>query len=217
MNFKQTVRILLLILTVNLAIAQDKTKHNYEICNSLFSLELKKNFDKNFNDSFILKKELSYAYYIDSKTMQNVKLEFKNSNLIDCVPYQYVLKYQLVDDEFNIIHSFNINFLYRNGLLELERLGNFKDFFTPYSLVVEKKLINVSRAKQIAKDNGFNSTSYELDYEKKEGTNEYKNFKPKIIWSFKELVKNEKENYYKVILINAKNGRVLKKYEEFQM
>jgi hypothetical protein len=94
MNFKQTLKILLSILTVNLAFAQDKIKHNYEICNSLFSLELKKNFDKNFNDSFILKKELSYAYYIDSKTMQNVKLEFENSNSIDCVPYQYVLKYQ---------------------------------------------------------------------------------------------------------------------------
>jgi hypothetical protein len=94
MNFKQTLKILLSILTVNLAFAQDKIKHNYEICNSLFSLELKKNFDKNFNDSFILKKELSYAYYIDSKTMQNVNLEFENSNSIDCVPYQYVLKYQ---------------------------------------------------------------------------------------------------------------------------
>jgi hypothetical protein len=106
------MKILFFLLTVNLAIAQDNTKHNYEICNSLFSLELKKNFDENFNDSFIFKKELSYAYYIDSKTMQNVKLEFENSNLIDCVPYQYVLKYpapQSVQNKYPMKSSANVS------------------------------------------------------------------------------------------------------------
>jgi hypothetical protein len=208
------MKVLLFLLTVNLAIAQSKTKFAFDVCDSKFFFEVNKYFNKEVRDHFILKKDLSYSYYIDSYTKQNIELDFENSDTIECVPYQYVLKYDLVDHEMNVIQSFYIDFIYKNGLLEMENLGDLEAFFKPYTLVVEKKLIQINQAIQIAIKHGYKPVHYELDYEKKVASNNYKKFKPKIIWTLKELFNDEtkKYSYYRVIEINAKNGKVLREY-----
>lgn len=204
-------KVLFFLLTINIIFAQDKVIYDYEICNSLFSMELEKNFENRISEKFIFNKNHSYSYYIDFDTKQNVKLSFEDSKSTSCIPYQYVLNYELVDEKLNILKSFNISFSYNNGLLQMESLGNFKNFFKPYILVLNNKIISVQKALSIAKKNGYNINSFSLDY--------YNTNRSKIVWILKELVHDEegKELFYKVILISGRNGRVLKKYEEFRL
>jgi hypothetical protein len=201
--------VLLFFLNVNLMFAQYNIEYAYTVCNSIFLMELNRNFDKQISEKFVLNKELSCAYYIDFDTKLNIKLEFRDSKNSNCVPYQFVLNYHLIDEESNVIQSFNISFFYKDGILQMDSLANLKDFFRPYTLLIENKLISLNKALLIAVNKGYRATLFELKY--------YNFNKRKVIWAIKELVKNEKnlELYYKVILINAKNGKVLKEYQEF--
>ncbi len=205
---KTTLTLLFFLLNINLVFSQYKVEYDYKVCNSSFLMVLNRSFDKEISEKFIFNKEKSYAYYIDFETKQNVKLDFGNSKNIACVPYQYVLNYQLIDDESNVIRSFNISFFFKEGSLEMENLGNFKDFFSPYTLVIEKKLISLNTAMRIAENKNYKISTYDLE--------NYRKNQSKIVWIFKEPVKYKdgSDFYNRVIVINAKNGKILEEYEE---
>lgn len=203
--------LILLLLSINLLSAQPNIDYGYKVCNSSFVMELKRNFGSEISEKFIFNIEKSYSYYIDFDSKQNIKLESSKLNSITCTPYQYVLNYQLIDDESNIIRSFNISFIYKDGSLQMENLGDFKDFFSPYTLVIEKKLISLTKAIRVAENKNYKISSYDLD--------NYRKNQSKIVWILKEPVKYKDDNgfYNRVIVINAKNGKILEEYEELTL
>lgn len=196
--------------------AQKGIKYDYKICNDIVNTKLKLKYKSNFIEKhFKFNKDLSFSYYIDYKDYQHHKLDYNDSETVSIVPYQYVLLYEVIDNDGNTVSTLKMNCFYREKSLELERMDNLEDFLLPQMKVINGKALSLDKVLQIAKIKGYSDVSeWDIDYEKNKD-NEYKWFFPRLIWTLKEPVKNEKESYMKVIQLNAKNGRVLKEFKEY--
>lgn len=194
--------------------AQYNIEQDYSVCKEYFLLKLRRLNKENLVQQIRFNKELSYAYYTDFDSAQHYIVKYNSSDSIKIVPYQYTLWYNIFDKDDNILKSFRVECRRYDKELRLDKFEGLKDFLEPVVKVVERKVISLEKALDIAKDNGYEITTWEIDYEKKEDSNDYKTFFPRLIWT----LKGQKINGgIKVIQINAKNGRVIKEYQEFSL
>lgn len=214
---------LFFVLFLNYGYGQKTVKFGYVICESEVQSELILLYGKDLaKNHFRLNKELSYSFCVDYENFGHHKLSYQDSDSLKIVPYEYVLLYEIIDDDANIISTFRMNCSYSDRLLRLDPFPGLREYLSPQIKVLEGKTISLKEVLLIAKRAGYkNIIEWDIDYEKNKKRH-YKWFFPRLVWTLKEEVsKVDNEGrvygYKKVITINAKNGRVLNQYEEFDL
>lgn len=203
-----------LFLSHNLS-SQTNIKNNFEICDSDFQFYLKKRYSKDIIDHIKFNKDSSFSYYSDYFIGENIKVNYRNSDSLKIVPYQYVLSYDILDVNDDVITSFSINCRCYDNLLRMDKIEDFDEILKPEIEVITGNALTLNEAFNLAKKRGYSITQWNLDYEKKKGSNEYKKIFPKLVWTLKEKLPKGKGGYYKVLQINARNGRVMNEYQEY--
>ncbi len=197
--------------------AQNTEVSNLNACkDNLYYQYLYPKFGKAFvKEHFSVDEEKSYFNYFDCATKESYsRVGLKDSDTINGVPHEYNMKVKINHKRFSI-GSFNLRCYRIDNNLRSERLDDLDSFLRPYMKVIERKALNLDRILDIAKQEGYhNVTEWEIDYEKNK-KNEYKWFFPRVIWTLKERVSKGEGGNKKVIQINAKNGKVIKKIKEF--
>ncbi|GEM52635.1 hypothetical protein [Empedobacter brevis] len=154
----------------------------------------------------------SYFNYIDYTTNESyLKAQVKNLDTIKAIPTEYVLILNVIHNDQKI-GFVKVGCHYQDNLIRADKWKGLKDYLKPQLKVIEGKVINLEKALKISKNRGYEITSWEIDYETKQNSNDYKIFFPRLIWTLKEQKNNRRT---KVLQINAKNGRVIKEYQKF--
>lgn len=176
-------------------------------------------FDNNFKIDFE-KSSLSYSF-IDSTYKDIVTKEFslneyfKLENDFNSIHLVYIIN----DNNKNRIGYSKHNFTVKNG--EIYSSYNYstkglKKYYKTYLRVIKGRYLSYEEAKKIVEKKGFHDILiYELIDDKKWSfNNEMKKEKP--TWTFKEQYIDDKNklNGYRVIKINARNGKVVSEFIE---
>lgn len=157
--------------------------------------------------------------FID-ESIESKKIEISKINQI---------KPLLDANKYSFDYSFVYDFVYKGYAIHKVNLKCDKDDFIESTAFFNSLLINIKKGKivgldkinKIAKANNFtNVYSYEIDEDPRwKGNNFYEEDekKWKITWTLKEknILKDGRQSGYKVIKIDAKNGKVLSKFLEF--
>lgn len=202
------------ILNSNLS-AQTNIKSNFEICNSDFQFYIKKIYSKDIITQIKFNRDSSYIYYSDYYATKNGIINYKNSDSLKIVPYQYVLQYDIHDTNDDIITSLRIDCRCYDNLLRIDKIEDIDEILKPAIKVINGKAITVKEACEIGKDKGYSISEWDIDYEKKKESNDYKIFLPRLVWTLKEKLSEKEGGYYKVLQINAKNGNIISQYKEY--
>ncbi|AXP79789.1 hypothetical protein CJ739_692 [Mariniflexile rhizosphaerae] len=198
-------------------LAQTDLKFNFEVCNSDFQFYIKKIYSKDIIAQIKFNRDSSYSYYSDFYTSKNRTINYKNSDSLKIVPYQYVLQYDIHDTNNDIITSLKVDCRCYDNLLRIDKIEDLDEILKPAIDVITGKAITVKEACEIAKDKGYSISEWDIDYEKKKGSNDYKLFLPRLVWTLKEKLPEKEGGYYKVLKINAKNGNIISQYEEYDL
>lgn len=194
-------------------------KSDFKICEESFYFQtLWPMFGRSFvKEHFKVDSTSSYFNYIDQRTNESyLRVGIESSDTIAFLPTQYVLI-------LNVMHRnqeigfFKVDCHYQNNSIRADKWVGLKEYLKPQIKVIEGKAIDLEKALDIAEKDGYdtvNLTVWEIDYEKKKGTNDYKKFFPRLVWTLKKPVDIGRIN---VIQINAKSGKVLKKYIEYNI
>lgn len=196
-------------------LAQTDIKFNFEVCNSDFQLHIKRIYSKDIIDKIKFNQDLSYCHYSDFYTTKNGIINYKNSDSLKIVPYQYVLQYDIHDTNDDIITSLKIDYRCYDNLLRMDKIEDLDEILKPAINVIKGKAITVKEACEIAKGKEYSISEWDIDYEKKKKSNDYKSFLPRLVWTLKEKLPEKEGGYYKVLQINAKNGNIINQYEEY--
>jgi len=195
--------------------SQTNIKNNFEVCNSDFQFNIKRIYTKEIIKLVVFNRSMSYGYYSNYYTGKNEMINYNYSDSLKVVPYQYVLRYDIHDVNDNVIGSININCRCYDNLLKMDKIEDLDEILKPQMEVIKGKALTLKQVFEIAKAKGYSIDEWDIDYEKKKGSNEYKYFFPKLIWTLKEKLSEEEGGYYKVLQINARNGNVINEYKEY--
>jgi len=196
--------------------SQQNIKLGFESCEQSFNYQtLWPMFGKSFvKEHFKMDSINSYFNYIDYKTNESyLKVGIESSDTITSIPTQYALILSIVDNNQEI-GSVKVDCHYQDNVIKADKWKGLKDYIEPQLKVIEGKTISLEKALKIAKNRGYEIGTWEIDYEKKLGSNDYKTFFPRLIWT----IKGQKNNSgIEVIQINAKNGNIIKEFQEYNI
>jgi hypothetical protein len=195
--------------------SQTNIKNNFEICNSDFQLYFKRIYSKDIIDHIKFNRDSSYSYYSDYLTGRNEKVNYRDIDSLKIIPYQYVLIYNVLDVNDDVLTSLKIDCRCYDDLLRMDEIEDYYEILKPAMEVIKGKALTLREVFNIARKRGYSITEWNLDYEKTLASNEYKKFLPKLVWTIKEKIAAEKGGYYKVLEINARNGSIMNEYKEY--